>query len=80
MVFSSPKINTVFFAPKNKYCIYFCAGQRVDSGWTGQVDRVDRSLSTLDKKSPMISMGYHLLFLTLSSIATWKKFSDFLSA
>ena len=51
----------------------------LDSGWTEQVDRVDRSLSTLDKKSLMISIGYHLLFLTLSSIATWEKFSDFLS-
>lgn len=55
-------------------------GQRVDSGWTEQVDRVDRGLSTLDKKSSMISIGYHLLFSTLSSIATWEKFSIFLSA
>ena len=51
----------------------------MDSDWTEQVDRVDRSLSTWLKKSSVISVGYHLLFLTLSSIATWEKFSDFLS-
>ena len=88
-VFSRVEINSGIFQPenkygifilKNKYCIYFCAGQRVDSDWTEQVDRVDRGLSTWPKESSVISVGYHLLFLTLSSIATWKKFSDFLSA
>lgn len=51
----------------------------LDIGWTEQVDRVDRGLSTLDKKSSMISVGYHLLFSTLSSIATWEKSCNFLS-
>lgn len=84
-VFSGCKLIPIFFQLKNKYGI-FHAGKintvfifALDSGWTGQVDRVDRSLSTWPKKSSVISIGYHLLFSTLSSIATWEKFSGFLS-
>jgi len=47
----------VFFQPENKYGIFHARKINtvfifaLDSGWTEQVDRVDRGLSTWSKKS-----------------------------
>ena len=51
----------------------------MDSGWTEQVDRVDRGLSTWPEKSSVISMGYNLLFLTLSVLSSTGNSGIFLS-
>ena len=40
---------------------------------------MDRSLSTLDKKSSMIPKGYHLLFSTLSALSSTGNSGIFLS-
>ena len=66
IIFCARKINTIFIFA-------------LDNGWTGQVDRVDRSLSTWLKKSDVISVGYHLLFSTLSALSSMGNSGIFLS-